>query len=332
VSSPASQAHRRRAARFALTSNGGLAVAAALLGLVAIAASVFVVAPAIRAGNGPAASGEVAAGVLATPSPTPTASPTPGPTDSPTPIPTLIGKTDPSKLTGYVWPLAAGRVSLPFGPSSWGDFFLNGVRIHDGVDMTTACGDKVLATHDGVVLAAGRRYDDFVGWVGDITPYYNWLDSHGYWNSLPITVIIDNGDGYRSIYAHESKVTVTVGQRVKAGQQIGVEGQTGNASGCHVHFGLYSLYETDTFALDPAIAAKDSLPAAEWARVDPLLVLPFRCDIEEMLNLRPVEAQACPGVPKRTATPTPKKTTPSAAPTAAATRTATPTAVPTGTH
>jgi hypothetical protein len=186
-------------------------------------------------------------------------------------------------LTGYVWPLAGPTITLPFGPSGWGEFFVDGQRFHDGVDMASACGDNVMAAHDGVVLAAGRQYDDFMGWVGDLAPYYNLLDTKRWWNSLPIVIVIDDGDGYRSIYAHESKVTVAPGQHVTAGQVIGYEGQTGNASGCHVHFGLFSPTEKATFDLDPAVV-----------KADLILVLPFRCEFEDMRALRPVEAAPCP--------------------------------------
>jgi murein DD-endopeptidase MepM/ murein hydrolase activator NlpD len=259
-------------------------------------------------------------------------SPTPSATPSPTgqQLMTPLVLVPPQDLTGYVWPLANARVTLPFGPTSWGEAIVNGQRFHDGLDMSTTCGDKVYAAHDGVVLAAGRHYDDYVGWDGDLTPYYNWLDQHRYWNSLPIVIVIDDGDGYRSIYAHESRVTVQPGQIVKVGQLIGYEGQTGNASGCHVHFGLFSPLETRTFALDPALVARDQMPAAEFARVDPLLVLPFRCEIEEMVALRPAEAEACPApTPRPTARPTPTRApSPSstAAPTGEATESPTATA------
>ena len=202
-----------------------------------------------------------------------------------------------ANLTGYVWPLKDAVITLPFGPSSWGEFIVNGELFHDGLDMATQCGDYVYAAHDGIVLAASREYDAYMGWIGDLTPYHNLLDTRHWWNSLPIVIVIDDGDGYRSIYAHEYKVTVSPGQHVKAGQLIGYEGATGNATGCHVHFGLFSPSQTATFEMDPAIVAKDLVPAYEIARIDPLLVLPFRCELEEMRVLRPAEAVGCPPLP-----------------------------------
>ena len=216
-------------------------------------------------------------------------------------------------MTGYVWPLVDANITLPFGPTVWGEFIVNGQKFHDGVDMATRCGDNVHAAHDGVVLAASRQYDDYMGWVGDLAPYYHLLDTKRWWNSLPIVIVIDDGDGYRSIYAHEYKVIVKPGDTVTAGQVIGYEGATGNASGCHVHFGLFKVSETATFQLDPGIVSRNLLPAYETARIDALLVLPFRCEVEEMRALRPIEAAPCPVL----STPTPSvKPTPTSKPTA----------------
>lgn len=242
-----------------------------------------------------------------------------------------------SPLTGYVWPLVDARITLPFGPTNWGEFIVDGQKFHDGLDMATSCGDRVLAAHDGVVLAAGRQYDDYMGWIGDLAPYYHLLDTKRWWNSLPIVIVIDDGHGFRSIYAHEYKVTVKPGDLVTAGQVIGYEGATGNASGCHVHFGLFYMSETATFQLNPTIVAKDLLPASERARIDPLLVLPFRCEVEEMRALRPVEAASCPVLstpaPRTRPTPTEKPTataSPSPSATPSPSETPSPSATPAG--
>ena len=247
----------------------------------------------------------LAAPVAVAASAQPSAAPVPtAPPATPTPDPTPY-----LDLKGYVWPLLGATVTLPFGPSDWGEFIVDGKHFHDGVDMATKCGDNVMAAHDGVVLAASRQYDAYMGWTSSITPYYNLLDTKHWWDSLPIVVVIDDGDGYRSIYAHEYQVLVKPGQHVKAGQVIGYEGATGNASGCHVHFGLFSPTEKATFQLDPAVVAKDLMPAYEIARINPLLVLPFHCEIEEMRSLRPEEAAPCPVF----TTPSPSLKAPAAA-------------------
>ncbi len=177
-------------------------------------------------------------------------------------------------LTGYRWPLAHPRLTLPFGPTPWGTRVVDGQLFHDGVDLATFCGDHVTAAHDGVVIAAGRHYDSVMGWVGDLGPYLRRLDRKGLWRSLPIIVVTDDGNGYRSMYAHFGRIVVRRGQAVKAGQLLGYEGATGRASGCHVHYGLFSPLETATFGLRHDVARRMKLPRTEIARVDPLLVLP----------------------------------------------------------
>jgi murein DD-endopeptidase MepM/ murein hydrolase activator NlpD len=226
-----------------------------------------------------------ARGVVASPVPTPEqrrylATAPPGPPPSPTPkaVPTPAPL---AELSGYVWPLR-GRLTLAFEKTGWGSRLVDGDRFHDGIDVATVCGDTIRAAHDGVVLAAGRRFDDHVGWLGDLEPYYERLDRKKAWGSLPIVVVIDDGNGYRSIYAHFEKVTVRKGQHVRAGQRLGYEGATGRASGCHLHYGLFSPYETGRMGLHPDTAKRMKLPRWEIARVDPLLVLPYRKGISPM--------------------------------------------------
>ena len=179
-----------------------------------------------------------------------------------------------SSLTGYRWPIPRPRITLPFGDTPWGDWLVADTPVHDGIDMATFCGDKVRAAHAGTVLAAGRHFDDHLGWVGDLSAYYARLDKKKLWGTLPIVVVIDDGNGYRSVYAHFGKIVVKAGQVVKAGTLLGYEGRTGHATGCHLHYGLFSPFEAATFTLDPAVAKRMKLPAAEIARIDPRLVLP----------------------------------------------------------
>jgi murein DD-endopeptidase MepM/ murein hydrolase activator NlpD len=200
----------------------------------------------------------------ASPRPTPLAVPTatPAPTAPP-----------PETLTGYRWPLPRGRLTLPFGPSAWGSRVVDGEPFHDGIDLATFCGDRIVAAHSGTVLAAGRRYDRYMGWVGDLGPYLDRLERKGLWSTLPIVVVVDDGNGYRSVYAHFGKVVVRKGATVKAGQLLGYEGRTGRASGCHLHYGLFSPAEVATFGIDLAVVKRMKVPDRQTARIDPLPVL-----------------------------------------------------------
>jgi flagellar protein FlgJ len=262
-------------------------VPAAALSAVAVVA--LVAAPALSlVGSAPSPT----ASETPLPSPTATDTPTPeptygpivqpptGPTPGPTPMP-------PSLLRGYVWPLDKPLITLPFGPSSWGELLVKGQPFHDGLDIATDCWDKVRAAHDGVVLAAGRDYVDFMGWRGDLTAFKK-LSSPASWKAtMPIVIVIDDGNGYRSIYAHEAAVSVKAGDHVKAGQVIGQEGDTGNATGCHVHYGLFSPNERELWEAWPENVTKYKLPPLITKRIDPLLVLPFRTDIPELDSLLP---------------------------------------------
>jgi murein DD-endopeptidase MepM/ murein hydrolase activator NlpD len=198
-------------------------------------------------------------------------SPTPRPTPAATPGPAL-----PEALDGYRWPLPKGRLTLPFGPSPWGSRLVDGAAFHDGIDLATFCGDKVVAAHSGTVLAAGRHYDRFMGWDGDLGPYLRRLDRKKLWSTLPIVVIVDDGNGYRSVYAHFGKVVVKKGKAVGAGDLLGYEGATGRASGCHLHYGLFSPLETARFEIEPDVVKRMKVPAKQVARIDPLRVLPRR--------------------------------------------------------
>ncbi len=180
----------------------------------------------------------------------------------------------PHQLRGYAWPLSQVRITQPFGPARGASAILDGKAFHDGIDLATFCSDRVLAAHDGVVLAAGRRYDDFLGWKGDLTAYFDRLDTLGLWGTLPIVVVIDDGNGYRSVYAHMYKLSVKVGDILKAGAMIGYEGATGHATGCHLHYGLFNPDATGVMGIDPAVWQKMLLPDSEVARIDPQLVFP----------------------------------------------------------
>ena len=162
----------------------------------------------------------------------------------------------------------------------------------------------MVAAHDGRVLAAGRKFDPFIGWLGSLGPHTRRMDRLDKWWELPITVIVDDGDGYRAIYAHFNAVSVKPGQLIRAGQQIGWEGATGFATGCHVHFGLFSMLETKRFELRPDVQARTKYPRWEIARIDPLLVLPA---LAAGQDLGPVPAPPPAASPASSPTPTPTR-------------------------
>ena len=108
-----------------------------------------------------------------------------------------------------------GLRNNPFGGGSF--------EVHEGMDFIGNVGDIIAATGDGVVTLAGPN--------------------GGYGN----TVTIDHGYGYETLYAHMSKVSVKVGDRIKRGQIVGHVGSTGRSSGPHLHYSLYK----DKKAINP---------------------------------------------------------------------------------
>ncbi len=311
-------ARRRRRPTLRLALVGAAAALAALVIVPAVISGSGAAVPdsgATNADQAPTPTGQAVAGVTATPAPA-TAPPPAQVAQSPSPAagaaialrpqalgagipptrlaPEITGTTAPALglLTGYRWPLAHPRLTLPFGPTVWGSRLVDGERFHDGVDLATFCGDRVMATHAGTVLAAGRRYDAVMGWVGDLAPYLRRLEKKNLWTTLPIVVVVDDGNGYRSMYAHFGRIVVKKGQQVRAGQLLGYEGMTGRASGCHLHYGLFSPWETSTFRIRPDVVARMKLPKAEIARVDPLQVLPPKPGINA-----PAKPDASPGSP-----------------------------------
>ncbi|MGI9500714.1 MAG: peptidoglycan DD-metalloendopeptidase family protein [Geminicoccaceae bacterium] len=135
---------------------------------------------------------------------------------------------------GAVWPVT-GRISGVFGSQR----ILNGKpkSPHRGVDVAAPVGTPVGAMMDGVVTVAATDM------------YY----TGG-------TVMVDHGHGIQSLYAHLSAVDVKVGQQLDKGQQLGLIGATGRATGPHLHFSLY-WFKT---ALDPALIL-DPMPEPQKA-------------------------------------------------------------------
>ena len=127
--------------------------------------------------------------------------------------------------SGFIWPVE-GRLSGIFGSQR----ILNGKpkSPHNGVDIAAPVGTAVQAPADGRVALVHQ--DMF--YTGK-------------------TLMIDHGHGLSTVYAHMSDITVEQGQFVAKGEIIGKVGQTGRATGPHLHWGM-SLFTTH---LDPALAA-----------------------------------------------------------------------------
>jgi murein DD-endopeptidase MepM/ murein hydrolase activator NlpD len=170
------------------------------------------------------------------------AGPTSSADASPSAVPSASPPPSPSPTGPWVVPVRKPRITTPFGPYSGGNT-LNpkGRPSHDGVDLATFCGDKVVAAHAGTVIGTNRHYAHRVGYSTRVADYLDLVfRKRPMW--LPVTIVIDHGGGLRTVYAHMQSVSVVVGQHVVAGQVIGREGSSGSSStGCHVHFAVVNM-------------------------------------------------------------------------------------------
>ncbi len=111
--------------------------------------------------------------------------------------------------TDFIWP-ASGRITSPFG---YRTHPVSGSRqFHSGIDIALSRGTPVKATASGLVTTSG--------WEG----------------ALGRTIIIDHGDGYSSLYAHNESLLVRAGSYVAQGQVIALSGNSGVSTGPHLHF------------------------------------------------------------------------------------------------
>ena len=107
------------------------------------------------------------------------------------------------------WPVK-GWITSGFGIRK--SPFTGKPKMHEGLDIAARTGTPVTACADGIVSRA-----ETVAGYGKL-------------------VVIDHGYGYKTYYAHNSKIFVKVGQRVKRGEKISAVGNTGSSTGSHCHY------------------------------------------------------------------------------------------------
>lgn len=138
----------------------------------------------------------------------------------------LLGAVSPRATQEIAFPLetTAYRISDEYGMRQ--DPFTGEKCFHAGVDLACAQGTVVLAAEDGIVIAA--------------------RNGTGYGNHLRIC----HAEDTVTVYAHLQYLYVRAGEIVHKGQPLGTVGQTGRATGAHLHFELYRGGER----CDPAAA------------------------------------------------------------------------------
>lgn len=123
----------------------------------------------------------------------------------------------PADAPNLLWPLENGPVTSLFGP--------RGSRFHDGIDIGAPVGTPVRVAASGEVVYAGVL--------------------SGYGN----VIIVRHDKRYSTVYAHNHRHHVRVGQRVKRGQHIAAVGRTGRTTGPNLHFEI----RQENRARDPMI-------------------------------------------------------------------------------
>lgn len=112
----------------------------------------------------------------------------------------------------WVMPCKYKRVSSEFG---YRIHPITGKRsLHEGIDLANAVGTEIYAAKSGVV------------------------EDVGYNDSMGNFVLINHGNGFKSIYMHLTKYCVKQNQNVETGELIGYMGSTGESTGSHLHFGI----------------------------------------------------------------------------------------------
>jgi murein DD-endopeptidase MepM/ murein hydrolase activator NlpD len=109
-----------------------------------------------------------------------------------------------------------GRLQWPTDGVLSSGFGTRDGRFHGGIDISGEQGTPIVAADEGVVMFSGRGPD-------------------GYGNA----VMLDHGDGLMTLYAHNERNVVRQGERVRRGQTVALMGDTGRASGTHVHFEVH---------------------------------------------------------------------------------------------
>jgi murein DD-endopeptidase MepM/ murein hydrolase activator NlpD len=126
------------------------------------------------------------------------------------PGPTRTGPTArPAQRPAIQWvkPTRGYNLTSGFG-QRWG-------TLHAGVDLAAPSGTPIVAARSGTVSLA------------------RWYGGYGY------AVKIDHGGGVTTLYGHNSKLLVSAGQKVSAGQRISLMGSTGDSTGPHLHFEVH---------------------------------------------------------------------------------------------
>jgi len=135
------------------------------------------------------------------------------------------------------WPLDNVRITQYFGNTPFAASGAYGGKGHNGMDFAAPIGTPIKSALGGTIAGTGN------------TDLVRGCYSFGKW------VMVRHNNGLSTMYAHLSQVNVTQGQSVATGQLLGYSGETGYATGPHLHFGVYVTAVTKILKLGDATKA-----------------------------------------------------------------------------
>lgn len=136
------------------------------------------------------------------------------------------------------WPVDNVRVTQYFGNTAFAASGAYNGKGHNGIDLAAPIGTPLKAALSGTVIGTGN------------TDAVKGCYSFGKW------VMVKHGNGLNTMYAHLSQISVAVGDQVSTGQLVGYSGETGYATGPHLHFGVYVSSATQILKLGEATNSK----------------------------------------------------------------------------
>ncbi len=124
------------------------------------------------------------------------------------------------------WPLDNVRVTQYFGDTAFSRTGAYNGKGHNGIDLAAPIGTPIKSALGGTVIGVGDTGDPALGGARGCYSFGRW-------------VMVKHANGLSTMYAHMSRISAVKGQSVSTGQVLGYIGETGYATGPHLHFGVY---------------------------------------------------------------------------------------------
>ncbi len=132
----------------------------------------------------------------------------------------------------FIWPEDGRRITQGYGMTKYAKRGAYGGKIHNGVDFSSGVGTSVKAAAGGKIVAKGEK----------VCPNYSNPSCNGYWGNW---LAIQHPGGLVTLYAHLAQAsTKNINEEVVSGDVIGYEGSSGNSTGSHLHFSVFTEFFT----------------------------------------------------------------------------------------